>query len=463
MFGYDAVDPQNKRKAPTSILRTEDNEANEADRRKLLGGGRDTVRNFTLAAWMVRRHIDYVTTFTYKAKTGNRELDKKLEAIVAERSKPALFDAAGRHGRKRALRLAEARRTVDGDVLPVRLANRTLQWVEGDRLRVGNAPPAGLDLTKIVHGVEIDQAGRATRYAVSRRGPAALLQDSSFTFERMVPAYNAYLHGYFDRFDQVRGVSPLKTAFNELRDLYEGIDYARAKMKVSQLFALAIFRKLAGDDGDGFKTEETDDDGTGYQIDFGKGPVFLDLDPGDDAKFLESNTPSTEMQAFCQFVIMLALKALDIPYSIYAENFTNYSGSRGARLDYERACVSKRDDNRDLLDWWSGWQFLMSLLEGELPGVDPAMLTAGEWIHIGLPWLDPLKEVLGLKEELALGINTRTRICTARGLSLKKTFCPSWRESQLLVDAGLPLNTNTDNALIAALVNDAPHQDKTAA
>jgi hypothetical protein len=47
----------------------------------------------------------------------------------------------------------------------------------------------------------------------------------------------------FDRFDQLRGISPLAAAINTLRGTYEGFDYALAKAKVAQMFALAFYRE----------------------------------------------------------------------------------------------------------------------------------------------------------------------------------------------------------------------------
>ncbi len=52
----------------------------------------------------------------------------------------------------------------------------------------------------------------------------------------------------------------------------------------------------------------------------------FDFDVGDKAEFLESQQPSDQFRAYTQLVSMMALKALDIPYSFYDESFTNYSG-----------------------------------------------------------------------------------------------------------------------------------------
>src|SRR6186713_879019 len=79
---FDAVHAKNKRSAPTGILRSEDSELTPADRRKLLSASRTLHRNFAVASWMIRKHLDYVSTFTFQARTGNDALDDSLEKLV---------------------------------------------------------------------------------------------------------------------------------------------------------------------------------------------------------------------------------------------------------------------------------------------------------------------------------------------------------------------------------------------
>jgi hypothetical protein len=63
LFGYDAVESKNRRQAPTGRLRSEDKELLPHQRRKLTSAARDIHRNFTIAAWAIRKHLDYVSTF----------------------------------------------------------------------------------------------------------------------------------------------------------------------------------------------------------------------------------------------------------------------------------------------------------------------------------------------------------------------------------------------------------------
>lgn len=280
------------------------------------------------------------------------------------------------------------------------------------------AEPDEQQLAALLEGIETDS--KPIEYCICQRGKTTDAgSNATFSFERIVPARNFYHFGYFDRFDQVRGISPLATAVNALRDTYEGMDYALAKMKVSQLFGLIFFRDRLSPDEQGNdtlgQTSANEDDGTGYEVDFGRGPVQLDLDPGDRAEFLESKSPSTEFQSFSQVMVSVALKALDIPYSFYAENFTNYSGARQALLQYEQSVVIKRLDLQAMLDHLTCWRIALWIQDGVLPGVSLSDIR-WEWIPAGIPWIDPLKEINADIAAIGACLSSRTRRLREQGL-----------------------------------------------
>lgn len=436
-FGYDAINPKGRRRAPTGVLQSEDQELRPEERRRMVSGSRDTHRNFAVAQWAVRKHLDYVTTFTFQAKTPSESKNRLLEAKIREWSRKENCDVARRHSLQRIVRMMEARRVLDGDVFLLRLDGGQLQPIEGDRIRT---PYGGLPLDvaanpfRVIHGVQIDDAGGALAYALNNRGMTSDLHPSGsiLTFDRMLPAVNCYHHAHYERFDQVRGISPLAPALNTYQDLYEGIDYALARMKVSQLFGMVFTTKDTGE-GEGFDAEE-DGEG-GYKVDFGKSPFGLNLKPGDDAKFLETSTPSTEFQAFVTTCISFAIKALDIPFSFFAENFTNYSGARQALLQYELSAAIKRSDIVDMLNWITAWRLMLWLDDGELD-IDPSEL-AWEWVPTGLPWIDPKNEIDANIAAIANGLYSRTRALKEQGIDIKDVIAELAAERKLMVAAGL--------------------------
>jgi lambda family phage portal protein len=454
-FGYDATQGRGKRREPTGVLRSEEQELQGGARRRLVSQSRDAVRNFAIAAWMIRRHLDYTSTFRFQARTGSPELDARLEGMVEAQSEADRCDVAGRHDFADLVRLAEGRRIVDGDVGLLKVRPRKLQAIEGDRIRSGPVGDAlGWSGTMSAngwfdygHGVATDRFGKATAYSINSR-----TWGGGFRYERTVPARHLYLHAHFDRFDQVRGVSPVAAGLNSLIDVYENFDYALAKAKVAQLFALAITRKddnpLAGERELTAAEQEETPDGPRYQFDPGRGPAKLELDPGDSAEFLTVDTPGPGFVDFNTVCIGVALKSIDLPMSFYDEAYTNYSGARQAQLQYEQAAKVKRKSVRRLCnhvtDWWvRDWD-----RRGMLPKSARADLIRYQWVHAGLPWLDPLNEIQANIAAISAGLDTRTNILAQQGRDVADVARELAEETALFARYGLPTDVRPIHALI---------------
>ncbi|MDB5294914.1 MAG: Phage portal protein lambda family [Phycisphaerales bacterium] len=399
-FGYDAVEHRGRRQPPMARTLSEDDELRSMQRRMLGTAAADLQRNFALAAWAIRKHLDYVSTFRFQARTGNPGFDDAVETLVRERSRPAQCDASRRFSLQGLVRLAECLRTVGGDCGWLRREDGRVQLIEHDRIAtpydmaVGTLPP-GRTANDLVNGVLIGPSGEPLAYAVNKR----LRVTGGMTFERMVPAEFLHLHGYFTRYDQVRGISPLAAAVNTFRDVYENFDYALARSKIEQLFAFIITRKSAEEFGNVEATVTGGTDGqperTKYDLKPPKGPIAMDLDPGDDAKFLSSANPSDQFQSFTAAMIQVGLKALDLPLSFYDESHTNWVGTRQALMQYEMGAESKREGNRQLCDGWTAWQIALALRDGRLalPRGIAFNDIRWQWIPRNIRWTDPLKEV----------------------------------------------------------------------
>ena len=407
-FGYDGADTsKQKRRAPTSALTSEDRALTAKKRKILQSAGRDLSRNFSIAAWAIRKHLDFVSSFKFQSRTGDDGLDREVERLMDWWSRPENCDAAGRHGLGRLIRLAEERRTVDGDVFLVKLTGQRvrgkLQAIEGDRVVNPGSDSLTMPDTAWTHGVRTNQAGRAISYAVHKRGDGG----KGLELDRVIAARNVIHHGHYDRFDQVRGVSPLAPAINAFRDVYEAADYALAKAKVSQLFGLVFYRDALDSPGTLDTSDEND-----ISVDFGSGPLMLDLEPGARAEFIESKNPAQEFQTFTQLMISVALKSLDIPFSFFDESFTNFYGSRGALLHYQKSCEPKRAEVKDVLRRLTAGRLAVWIEDGvlQLPAGRSLGDMKWEWIPAGLAWWDPAKEIRGDVEAINAGLRTRSEI-----------------------------------------------------
>lgn len=414
--GYDAVETSSKlRRDPGVDRRSEDKVLNPAARSKLESNARDIARNFSLAAWAIRQHLNWVSHFTFSCDTKDRGFNTELEAMVSEWEQNC--DIAGRHDHAKFGRIQEALATMLGDSgrLLIDTEDGRIQGIEGDRIRNPQLAMEG----SWTHGVRTDAAGAAIEYALHNR------RDSGFVFDRNIPAEWLLMRGYYERWDQVRGVSPLSSGLNAMRDVYESNVYALAAMKVNQLWQLAITRSVSEDEDDVDDEDEESEDEESSEtdpleyrnaIDLSR-PGIIDMQPGEDAKFLSSQNPSTQFKEFTLLAIMLSLKSLDIPVSFFDEGHTNFFGSRGAWNHYEISADEKRKGNQRVLTREKQWLFALWLRDRKIKKLPAGCsLNRPFWSHVprGMGWWDKAKEVQGDRAAVRSGFDNPIDACTAR-------------------------------------------------
>jgi len=448
-FGYDAVVTTKRRRAPSGILRSEDWELLAVDRKKLVSGTHDLGRNFSVARWMIERHLDYITTATLKWRSGNEALDKLVEAKLRDWNGRRKSDLARRHTFTFNCRLAEAMALKCGDMLPIRLADGRVQWLEGDRIATptGGIPAEyGIDPRTLVHGCQLDQYGAVLNYITCTRGPKAnpWQQPTGLLFDQVVSEQDATLYGFFDRYDQVRGVSPLACALNSLQDIYEAKVYALGRMKIDQLWALAVYRE---------KSDEMGERQDYTKLPIADGPVITDMDPGDRMEALQSSQPSTQFQDFMTRAIQFSLKALAIPYSFFDEAYTNYSGARQHLLQYEQAAKVRRSEHFEMRDEIIEWRVKLFVHDGELPAeVLAPERWNWEWVAAALPWIDPLKEAQAKLLLLNANLESEINLAKAQGREFSDIIAERKAAARMILDAGLAHVTQPDPNVTTALI-----------
>jgi capsid protein len=448
-FGYDAAEPSNKRKRRAVQLLREDNHLPGRKRGVVTSTVRDQIRNFAVACWMVRKHLDYVASFTFQAKTDDEAVNDQVETFVA--SAAAAVDVSGRHPLSRLLRILEARAVVDGDCLVRRLnpANEfrrgKLQLIESELVNDSGADAPRSKSAEWVNGVLVGDALQPLGYSIhSRTGTGT-------KFASVIGSRDAFLHAYWEsthRYDQVRGTSAFASAANQLTDVGEGFNWALLKIKVAQMFGLKITREVDhGGEGYGQKKE-----GDEYNVDLSKGPFSLDMDPGDDAEFIESKTPASETVEFLQLIIFVAMKCLDLPISFFDESWTNFFGSRAALQHYLRSCDAKIEALQVFLEWWTRWRLGLAVFHGELilPGSMLFENLKWDWVPKGVPWWDPSKEITGNLKSVAAGLDNLQRICRSTGTDFYENCRLNAAALAYAASVGFPLNLETGTAAIAA-------------
>ena len=418
MFGsYHATQDRKRRSAPRVTVSSEDRVLGTADRRKLIATAREQRRNQTILAWLIRTHLDSVSRFSFQAQTGDKGLDLELERLMAWRSRAGNWDVAGRHNRNSYMRLVEAGRVVDGDIGNVLVRGGLLQAIEGDRIAwpTKGGPVPGKTKADWTNGVRLSNAGKSLSYMVNKR------DGESLVYDRVVSARNFDLIGYYDRFDQVRGISPLASALTMIQDNYEVHEALRIKAKMQAILGI-FFKRAASTEGDGYvytdqeTGEDPDADTERYTFDMVPGLKIEGL-PGDEADLLESRTPSTEVIEFSRLIIHIAMLALDIPMTFFDSRESSYSAQRQDAVRYSKAVAAKQEALTNFLDRITAWDLARWTSDGgagalvTLPGKMLPRDVRWQWVPDGTPWIDPLKEVNANMLAVSAGFTTRDDVC----------------------------------------------------
>jgi capsid protein len=388
-LGYDAVQPSPRRRSVCASSKSEDFELQEIGRRVLSSETRDLQRNNTIAAFVCRKHVQYVARADFKcAIPGQKEYNDLVKRFIYHWSRRENCDVSRRHSLKEMLRLIEIHRVVDGDVGILKISNGRLQIVEGDRIRNPNPNPVSpTGDYEWIHGVKVGRNNQAFRYAIHNRG-----RDGQFQFEREVNAENLILCGYFQRIDQIRGISPIASAINRFKDANEAIEYALAKAKIANKIGIVTKREYDPNleiSPDEFEAENVAIRNAAKEY-FDNGVLHFNFGKNDDARLFESQTPANEFQTFMTAVMQEAMISLDIPLNFLKPDLTNFYGSRGALDDYIDSCMNKQEGLINALHEITDWRLRMAIADGELPPPPNCMnvddlLWYCDWVGTRIP------------------------------------------------------------------------------
>jgi capsid protein len=458
-LGYNAVEDSTKRRNTVKRTSSEISVLTPTKRDTASATAREDRRNFSILAWMIRRHLDNVSRFTPHFRMSGdtpeiKAVNQKIKMMLEWHSRRRQFDALGRHGRDEWLRMFEACKVIEGDAAGLKVQGGKLQGIEGDRIKKpsdwGKTPPATEAQNKISdEGLTFDEAGRRKEFCLCRR------IDSSMQFERMVPEADMVFDGYWpDRFDSNRGVSPLLTALNEGADVRETWEWLVVKAKASAVFGLAFTRTSSDDiyatQGDPNSTAPTSES-AGYSDQVGKaikarGLINLDLDPGDDVKEIQSSTPNPTVIPFTRELIRSILLSLDIPFTFYDSLTASFSARIADRNEYEEACEWKREKNISILDEIYGGWLIPMWANADIFGlgsvlrdakISPEEISAAlRWVPAGRPWLDRSNEMSGHILALAAGTTSTPRICAAYG---EDAYEIAEEQKEYLAKCGVPI------------------------
>lgn len=316
----------------------------QRDRLQLMREAEDMERNFAPAMMLNRKVAMYCSPISYHAQTGDPGLSKEVEEYlnyeafqncdITQRYDFFRMMEFGLMGCNRGgdygwafMRpgLEEGMSEEDALQLPLRL-----QAVEPDRI---GGIYQNVVSNDYVSGCIIGKYGEIEAFRVFHRSMTTNVYDNPVD----IPAKDFVHLTDPMRIDQYRGVSVLATAIQNLRDLYEMIDFVKGKAKIAS--ALTVFTNsngaMAGNGAmDAYATNLFPGGSSGLQQDIAFGQINH-LAGGTDIKFPASNSPSSEEQALMTLLLKFVAMSYKLPYSFALDAAA--LGGVSSRLESEMA------------------------------------------------------------------------------------------------------------------------------
>jgi len=400
-FRYDGARSDHKRGSAPQNMSPNSFDV-QRDRLQLMREAEDMERNFAPAKMLNRKVAMYCTPQSYHAQTGDPKLDKEVEEYLSEEVFPHC-DITGRYDFFKMMEFGVMGCNRGGDYgwafqrpgleigmeteAAIRLPLK-IQAVEPDRI---GGIYQNVVANDYVSGLTIGEYGEIKSFRVFHRSMTTNTYDNPID----VPA-DQFVHLTDPmRIDQYRGVSILATAIQNLRDLYEMIDFVKGKAKIAS--ALTVFTNsngatVGGGAMDPYATNMFDGSASGLQQDIQFGQINH-LAGGTDIKFPSSNSPSTEEQALMKLLLQFVAMSYDLPYSFALDAAA--LGGVSSRLESEMAKASFERFQKVLEPHASRIKnaFLYdAIAKGVFPVSTYRAITKGRWGYRSHPQPDLGKE-----------------------------------------------------------------------
>ena len=441
----------------------------QVDLRKLRARARDQAINSPIAAkflQMVRtnvagRHgvkLAFKVAQVRKSKNGNgldEKANEELRRAWREWGKKGSCTVCGRYSWREVQQLITENTARDGEQIirkvyvpkTVNPFGFQIQLIDADQLDDNYNLMGRADGTQIRMGVEVDANQKPLAYHIFQGNPYEASFGSSNRVR--VPADQIIHWVVAHRTGQTRGYPWMASGMGQLRmlDGYFQAELAAARIGASMVMSIET-AKDADPDADEIEGDGVNADGS-KAIDIGIGSA---LDLTGTGATLNNHTPTHPTNAFDPFTKQsgrLISSGFGVPYHSLFNDLSGVNmssariGEMEAREFYMGMQYSMIDNALELVyDAWLGAGLLNQAIA--LPFAERKRFCGEflKWEPRRWPWFDPLKDVQAITLEIQNGLGTHEENLNARGLDLMDVYEGLKREQDLADEMGLALGTD---------------------
>ena len=461
---YDAAGDE-RLNAGWRVAGTASAEVTDAGSREIIRSrARDLERNSDIAKAVVLAYTRNVVGggFTLQARTGDEELNDRIETLWAEWCKAKNCDVTGQQSFNQLLRMCVERKKVDGGVLIHKVYTQEgtwpfkLQLLEVDELSMGWAKPHNKN-HQLAGGIEYDAYNKPVGYWITPYS----LDGMAPTEPVYVKAQNMIFYYSKHRPSQVREISDLSVSMTRIRDANEFMTALSLKERIAACLAVIVRHVLPNATiGRGGNLH---DKTTGYDGKTITPGMIMDIGTADDVSVVNPGGGSADGVNFLKTQLRLIGAGQGLSYMTMTRDLSgmNYSGARQAAIEDGVSFQEEQELLQEkVMDEVYETFVISCVLLGMLP-VDAAAFFGDqelkrrylkhEWIAAKKPWVDPGKEASAQKTALETGSKTYKQIAAEGGYDWQEQLRDMAEVNALCDELGLPhLGPGGENESAAA-------------
>lgn len=389
---------------------------------------RDLERNSDIAQSILHAYKRNVVGkgYTLQAKTGNDELDEKLEKAWRQWCKARNCDVTGEQSFNQMLRMAVDRKKVDGGLLFLYrytkqgLVPFQLQAIEVDELDATASKPKHQG-NRVVGGIEYNQWRRPVGYWINQYD----IEGWSLNDPVYVEAKDVYFYKSKKRPSQLREMSDMAPTITRVRDTNEFITAVSVKERIAACLAVFIKRAIpAGGFGRG--GTRTPDGGMDYEGKKLAPGMIQSLGAGDEIQVVDPKGSGSDAAGFLKTQQGLIAAGQGLSYEAVSRDMSGatYSSARQNAIEDENTYTEDVELLTDFMSEVYETFVISCYLSGlvDMPGFwdKKAEYLSHTWTKAPKKWIDPAKESTAGKTALQSGQKTFQDVCAEQGKDWKE-------------------------------------------
>lgn len=358
--------------------------------------------------------------YTLQAKTEEPELNRELEKAWKRWMKKQNCDVTGTQSFNQIMRMAVARKKIDGGILIVKKYTADgflpfkLQLIETDELDSSVTSPKK-EKDKVIGGIEYNQYNRPVGYFIRQYD----LEGYGLNDPVWIDARDVIFYFTKRRPTQLREMSDMAPTITRIRDVNEFMMAVSVKQRIEACLSVFIVRGVPTTGiGRGSTAPE---ERTSYDGKLLSPGMIKELNNGDDVKTVNPSGQSADATSFTKLQQRLIGAGQGISYEATSRDMSesNYSSARQGIIEDELTYDEERELLIEVLDEIYETFVISAVLCGavSIPNFwnDLERYLSHDWTREPKPWIDPKKESEADKTALQTGQKTFKQIAAESG------------------------------------------------